>query len=85
MSAMSFNAFFWIWRDSACLPNETHYIFGLPREIPKSHLSLIAQLAQEGHLKPVIDRCYSLEETADAYRYVESGHKTGNVVIQVRS
>lgn len=47
------------------------------------NLSLIAQLAQEGHLKSVIDRCFPLAETSDAYHYVESGRKVGNVVIQV--
>lgn len=49
------------------------------------NLSLIAQLTQEGHLKAVIDRCYPLAETDDAYRYVESGRKAGNVVIKVTS
>ena len=46
-------------------------------------LAFIAQLTQEGHLQAVIDRCYPLEHTADAYTYVESGRKVGNVVIQV--
>lgn len=45
------------------------------------NLSLIAELAGAGHLITVIDRCYPLAETANAYRYVESGRKAGNVVI----
>ena len=36
MCSMFFNAFFLTLRDFACLPDETHYIFSLPREIPKS-------------------------------------------------
>lgn len=48
------------------------------------YLSTITNLAQEGHLKAVIDRCYPLAETDDAYRYVESGRKAGNVVIKVK-
>ena len=49
------------------------------------YLSFIASLAQKGHLNAVIDRCYPLAETADAYRYVEAGRKSGNIVIIVTS
>jgi NADPH:quinone reductase-like Zn-dependent oxidoreductase len=36
-----------------------------------------------GKFKPVIDRTYPLDQIVDAYRYVESGQKTGNVVISI--
>jgi len=36
-----------------------------------------------GAIRPVIDRTYALDEIVDAHRYVDNGHKRGNVVINV--
>ena len=43
----------------------------------------LAKLIESGEFRPVIDRTYPLDQIVDAYRYVEAGQKTGNVVINV--
>jgi NADPH:quinone reductase-like Zn-dependent oxidoreductase len=48
-------------------------------------LAKLAEIAAAGYVRPVIDRCYPLEEIAAAYEHVASGRKTGNVVIQIAS
>lgn len=44
-------------------------------------LRILADLAQNGHLRPVINRRYPYEQIVEAHRYVDTGHKKGHVVI----
>ena len=54
-------------------------------KITKEDLNILSELMVAGKVKTVIDRCYRLSETAEAFRYLEQGHARGKVVITLES
>lgn len=57
-------------------------LFPIPA-INKEDVIYLKNLVEKEQFKPVIDRYYKLEEIVEAYKYVESGQKTGNVIIKI--
>ena len=57
-------------------------LFPIP-SITKKDIIFLKALYQNGEYKPVMDRQYTLDQIVEAYRYVESGQKTGNVVVRI--
>ena len=57
-------------------------IFPIPKT-SRDDMDLFKELIEAGTFRPVIDRRYPLEQVAKAFKYVETGQKTGNVVITV--
>lgn len=70
-----------LWRN---LISSQKVIFNMAAQSNDELQELIPLLA-DGRLKVVIDRSYPLDQLADAHRYVELGHKAGNVIISIRA
>jgi NADPH:quinone reductase-like Zn-dependent oxidoreductase len=59
-------------------------VFQIPPRQTKSDVHFLKGLVEAGKYRPVIDRCYPLEDVIEATRYVETQQKTGNVVLTVQ-
>ncbi|MED4289581.1 NAD(P)-dependent alcohol dehydrogenase [Priestia megaterium] len=53
-------------------------------KVQTKDLLLLKKLIEEGQIKSVIDKCYSLEQVPAAHEYVETGHKIGSVVVTLK-
>lgn len=53
------------------------------KAVCKENLILLKYLCESKKIKPVIDKIYKIEQIIEAHRYVDSGHKKGNVIITV--
>lgn len=57
-------------------------LFPIPT-MSKADAIFLKELVEKGEFKPVIDRQYHLDQIVEAYKYVESGEKTGNVILRI--
>jgi NADPH:quinone reductase-like Zn-dependent oxidoreductase len=60
-------------------------VYGGISKVKPEDIAYIRDLIEGGHLRPVIDRRYPLDQIAEAHAYVELGHKKGAVVITIRT
>ena len=79
-STGGFENIFWIFITP--LLGGKKVVFAIPKNV-NDGLTFIKGLVEKASFKPVIDRRYPLEKIAEAYNYVASGQKTGNVIISM--
>jgi NADPH:quinone reductase-like Zn-dependent oxidoreductase len=59
-------------------------LFIVPKDI-KGNLGFIKKMVEEGHFRPLIDRTYPLDKIAEAFTYVGTHQKIGNVIITMNT
>lgn len=74
------NVFLAIWH--GIFKNGKRVLFPIPT-FSKEDMEWLAQKVKTGAFKPLIDRSYPLDEIVEAYRYVETGQKIGNVLLKL--
>jgi len=77
------NIFLSLWTSIfGSLPSGRKVLFPIPK-VTKKEINFFKEIIEAGNYKAVIDRKYKLEEIVEAYKYVETEQKTGNVVITI--
>jgi NADPH:quinone reductase-like Zn-dependent oxidoreductase len=67
---------------ATCLARKPRAVFPFPSDIPAS-LHLMSELLASGKFNPLVDKVYSLDQAQEAYLYVATGQKVGNVVLRM--
>ena len=77
------NPFLALWTSVfRAMPSGRKVLFPIPK-VTKKEINFFKEIIEAGKYKAVIDRKYKLEEVVEAYKYVETEQKTGNVVITI--
>ena len=79
LGAFMQNLFLALWTSFFC---SKKVLFPIPKDT-KDNLLFFKSLVEKEQLKPVIDKIYSFKQIIEAYKYVETGQKTGSVVIKI--